>query len=483
MDFLGLAGIIVAMILFLVLVYKGCTPYWAAIICAIIVALTNRMGIVEAVTDKFVNGMLEVIISLFSVVFLGAIFGRVYQDTGAAESIANALMKGFVLKREGKKRITAAVIVLMVVGALCTIGGIDGYVLLFTLFPICLIFAKVCDIPRRFVPALLCLNCAFIFAPGSPQIYNIMAVAGMKSQIPQFVEKGAFGIVGQLESVSATSGVIPGIVATVIVAVLSCITLIKMINKAMDNGEHFDFGPLQMPASENEGERKLPHVIVAILPLILVFVLFSIVGLNVFLALGAGIILGLITMFPYLPKVDARGRALSPIGSIVNTLNVGSSNYPSALLNVVTPAGLAGVVTATAAFGMVVGVLGGLRIAPMVLLIIVVCVIVAITSSPPAALMIALPMFVGATTGPLLAQAAEAASVLIPMNPHAIVRIAAIAAATFETLPFNGMVILCLSLPMCTHKESYKPIFLMTVAYIFLATIVAALLFLIPGMV
>jgi H+/gluconate symporter-like permease len=482
MDFVGLIGIIVALVLFLVLVYKGCAPYWAAIICAIIVALTNRMGIVEAVTDKFVRGMVDVIISLFSVVFLGAIFGRVYQDTGAAESIANALMKGFVLKREGRKRITAAIIVLLVVGALCTMGGIDGYVLVFTLFPISLVFAKVCDIPRRFVPALLCLNCAFIFAPGSPQVYNIMAVAGMKSQIPNYVEKGAFGIVGQLESVSATSGVIPGIVATIIVAVLSCITLIKMINKAKDNGEHFDFGPLPAPR-EDEGERKLPHVVVAILPLVLVFILFSILGLNVFLALGAGIILGLVTMFPYLPKVDARGRKLSTIGSIVNTLNIGAGNYPNALLNVVTPAGLAGVVTATAAFGMVVGALGGIHIAPMVLLIIVVCVIVAITSSPPAALMIALPMFVGATTGPLLAQAAEAASVLIPLNPHAIVRVSAIAAATFETLPFNGMIMLCLGLPMCTHKESYKPMFLMTVFYIFIATIVAALLFTIPGIV
>ena len=188
-------------------------------------------------------------------------------------------------------------------------GGIDGYVLVFTLFPISLVFAKVCDIPRRFVPALLCLNCAFIFAPGSPQVYNIMAVAGMKSQIPNYVEKGAFGIVGQLESVSATSGVIPGIVATIIVAVLSCITLIKMINKAKDNGEHFDFGSSY--SREDEGAETASRGSGDSAPRSGLHPL-QYSGPERFPRLGAGIILGLVTMFPYLPKVDARGRKLAP---------------------------------------------------------------------------------------------------------------------------------------------------------------------------
>ena len=40
---LGLIGIIVSLVLFLILVYKGWHTYWVAFICAIIVALTNGL--------------------------------------------------------------------------------------------------------------------------------------------------------------------------------------------------------------------------------------------------------------------------------------------------------------------------------------------------------------------------------------------------------------------------------------------------------
>lgn len=481
MEILGLFGIIAALVLFLVLVYKGCAPYWVVVISTVIVALTNGLGIVEAVTSNMLGGMVDVIMSLFSVVFLGAIFGKVYTDTGAAASIANTLLKAFVIKRDGKKRIAAAMVVLMIVAGLCTLGGIDGYVLTFTLFPICMVFAEVCDIPRRFIPGMFCLNCAFMTAPGAPQIYNIMANAAMKSQIDSFAEQGAYGIVEQLASVSSTSALVPGIITSLFIAVCGCATLIRMINKAKDNGEHFDRGQIA-PFTGSTEDQQGPHFVIAILPLLLVFVLYSIVRLDVFLALCCGIILGLLLMFKYLPKVDARGNTLSLIGSVVSTLNIGSNSYPNALITVVTPAGLAAVITSTAAFGMVIGMLSGLLIPPTVLLIIIVCIVVALTSSPPAALMVAIPMFVGVIGGPLLGQAANAAAVILPLSPHAIFRISVVAASTFETLPFNGLIILGLNLAQCSHKEAYKPMFYMTVLYTFLGTILCTLLCMIPGL-
>lgn len=481
MEILGLIGIVVALALFMFLVYKGCASYWAVIISVIVVALTNRIGLVEAITGHMLGGMVDLILTLFSVVFLGAIFGKVYTDTGAAASIANTLLKAFVDKREGKKKVAAAIVVLMVVAALCTVGGIDGYVMVFTIFPICMIVAESCDIPRRFVPGILCLNVAFMTMPGSPQIYNIMAEAALKSQIQGFVEKEAFGIVDELAAVSSTSAAIPGIISTIFIAVGCCIILIRMINKAMANGEHFDRGTV--PAIPGDApDQKRPHVIVAILPLVLVFVLFSIVKLDIFLSLSCGILLALITMFKYLPPVDARGNTLSLVGRFVRTLNDGSNGYPSALINLVTPTGLATVITSTAAFGIVIGMLSGMQVAPTLLLIIFVCVIVALTSSPPAALMVAVPAFLGVITGPALAQAAVAATVHLPISAHAVFRISALAASTFETLPINGLVLLCLNLSHCTHKEGYKPMFMMTVLMTLLGTILCALLCLIPGL-
>ena len=41
---IGLVGIVIALVLFLVLVYKGWSSYWVAPVCAIIVAVFNKMG-------------------------------------------------------------------------------------------------------------------------------------------------------------------------------------------------------------------------------------------------------------------------------------------------------------------------------------------------------------------------------------------------------------------------------------------------------
>ena len=60
MSAIGLIGILVAMVLFLVMVYKNCVSYWVAILCAIIVALTSQLNLLDALfsleQDSFLNG-------------------------------------------------------------------------------------------------------------------------------------------------------------------------------------------------------------------------------------------------------------------------------------------------------------------------------------------------------------------------------------------------------------------------------------------
>jgi len=484
---LGLIGIIVALVLFLYMVYKGCSPFWSAIFCSLIVAVTNLkpdtpffQQVAGAMTDSFVKGIGYMMATLFFMIFFGALLGRLYSDTGAAESIARTLVKTFVIKREGKSKVAAGIIVLWILSALCTMGGIDGYVLTFTLFPISMVIFEMCNIPRRFVPGVFCLNCAFMVAPGAPQIYNVVAEGAIKSQIPKFAEQGAMGIVGQLSSVNIASALVPGIVATLFTTCAGVVTLIYMINRAMAKGEVFEYGPVQ--PVENPA-HKLPNFIVSILPLLLVFVLYSLIRLPLFIALLCGVLLALVTMARNLPNKDRGGNEIPMIKRLLNTLNAGAGNFPPALLMVSTPAGLAGVVTATAAFGMIVGALSGIHIPPLVLIILTVCVVVAITSAPPTALMVCFPMVIGIVSGPVLASAGgNVATVLLPVSIHALYRVGALAAATFETLPINGMITLGLSLARTTHKESYAPMFLMTVVYTFIATIIAAVLCMIPGL-
>ncbi len=453
MELLGLAGIIIGIVLFLVLAYKGWSTLWVAPVCAVIVAIFNQLNPVTAIANNYVSGMTDVIISLFSLIFMGAVFGKVYAETGAASSIAVTLVNKFVLPRKGEGQVKAAVFVILIVSAIFTFGGVDAFVVVFTLFPIIMVVAEKTDIPRKFVPALLCLGAPFIAAPGAPQHINIMVMQALKAQ----------GI-----EISPTAGLVPGFVSVIIIAVLSYFTVVRLIIKSKAKGDKFEMGEAYCPPVEN---RELPNFWVALIPLLVVFILFLVFH-EVLIALGAGIILAIILMFKYMVS---RGDGCSEITlgkAIINSINTGAGEYPNALISIVTPSGLAAVIASTAAFGMVIGIFYGMQVHYMIAAIIVISIVVALTSSPPAAIFISIPIIMG-----IVGQ-----SGMIPNIPG-IARVVALASTTFETLPANGFVLLILGLSKIKHKEGYLPVFLMTVAYTLVGTVIAAVMFMLfPGL-
>lgn len=473
----GIIGIIIALVLFLVLVYKGWSSYWVAPVCAVIVAVFNKMSPADTVS-AYVGGIADLIVSLFFIVFLGAILGKIYNDSGAATAIAATLTNKLVIKAEGEKKIRYGVLVITIVAALCTMGGIDGYVLTFTMVPICFVMCEMLDIPRRFIGGMMCLNCAFMAAPGAPQIDNIMARAAILSEA--FNEEGAFvAAAGQTGfHVSSSAAAIPGWISTAFICISGYLVLCRFIIKAKRAGEHFEWGPCR---KMERGDRELPNFFVAILPLVTVFVLYTLVPMisgievEIAIALTAGIVVALVLMGKNLPF--KRGEKGAFGRTVVGTLNQGAATFPGALMTLCMPSALAGVVTASAAFGIVVGFLAGLKVNYIVLVLLAVCVLVAITSSPPAALMIALPIVMNIMLGQGMAPEA------VLSHAPALMRVGAIAATTFETLPINGLIILTLQLTGCTHKEAYKPMFLQTCIFTLGGAIIAAvLIMLFPGL-
>lgn len=470
----GLIGIVVALALFLYLVYKGWSSYWVAPVCAVIVAVTNVLSPATAI-ESYVTGLTDMIVNLFSIIFFGAILGKLYGESGAAASIATTLTKKFVLKSEGEKQVRLGLFVVLVVSALCTMGGIDGYVLTFTMVPICFVICEMLDIPRRFIGGMMCLNCAFMAAPGAPQIDNVMARNAIMSEA--FKEGGAFvdTAAAMNFNVSSVAAPIPGLVATLFIVVAGYLTLCNFVIKAKRKGEHFEWGHIR---KTEINEENLPKFVLALLPLITVFICYTLIPaifgitMEITFALGAGIIVGLIVFHKNIPPAKNHDGTQSDHirDRIVKVLNDGAALFPSALITVSTPAALAGVITTTAAFGMVIGILTGFQVNPAILALIVVCILVGITSSPPAALMIALPIIMNI----MLGQGFSPAEVL--ERTPGLLRIGALAATTFETLPVNGLIILTLHLIGCNHKEAYKPMFLQTVVFTLIGSIIATVM-------
>lgn len=446
---LGTIGIVVALIIFLIMMYRNVSLLIAAPICVVIVALTNGLNVLDAFTNTYVHGMMDLIPIMFSIIFFGVILGKVYADTGCANAIAHGLMKRIVLnkpavtQKDNEKRVYLAILAVLIFVNLCNFGGIDGYVLMFTAVPIFLIIAQEINIPRRFIPAMIFVAAGSMAAPGAPQITNVIAVGILQ---------------GAGYDVTAASGLVVGIIGFVIITFGCYLTLTKMIIKAQRNGESFEMENVK--AAPYNPDRKLPNFYLSFLPLILVFVIYTVLKQNIATALLSGIVLALIIGGAYIEKVNR-----SRISSIKDTLGFGSLGYPNALVNIITPAGLAAVITATVAFGDIKIAIGGLSFSPYIITFIAVAVIVCMTASPPAALMASIPLVIGV----IAAQGLD-------VDMGNVLRIAVFTSITFESLPWNGMIVQLNQMTDSTHKKSYLPIFLQTVAYTTAAALIAVVI-------
>jgi H+/gluconate symporter-like permease len=452
---LSIIGIIVALFLFLFLVYKGWSVFYVAPLCVLVIAVTGGLNPLTALTETFVGGITDMIKQLFWVIFLGAILGKLYGDTGAAASVTNTLMKKFVLPVQGEARVKRAMAVIVIVTAVLTFGGIDAFILTFLMFPLCRSIAKQLNIPRRLIPAMLCTSAVLMACPGAPQLNNIIAT--------------------QVMQVLPTAGLIPGLIASLVGEIGIYLVLARTVLKAAAKGEAYDDGPLP-PMPEEDETRRLPNFWVCLIPLVVVILGYTVLQLNIAIVLTAAIIATLIFMGPYISRESLfPGKKPNLYQSFIRTLNAGSDSYPNPILVVCTPSGLAAVVTATAAFGVLVGILSGLPIHPLLLTFVFSLIVVILTSSPPATLVVVLPVLAGIFFG---------GATPLPVTPGAVARVAALVTTTFETLPFNGLITLtCVIMSKTTVKESYAPIFGQTVVCTTIASIIALVLFIIfPGL-
>lgn len=464
---LGIIGIIAALVIFLYGAYKNVSVLYLAPLAGVIVAVTNGINPTTAFTSYYigaveenaatgaweVGGLIGMIKEIFPTVFLGGLFGKVLADSGAANTIASTLTQRFVLTvTEKEKQAKRAVLILLLIECILAYGGVDGFVAVFATFQVAMFMANTVGIPRRFVPAMLCLSSGANSAPFVLSINNIMCMA----------------ILGTSPGAAA----IPGFICFIVIEAGIYFICSNMVVKAIKKGETFDIGPCQ-PIQKSAKEGEGPSFVIALIPLIVVFLLFAIVQ-DASLALVAGILVTTILMGQYFPKNGEPNGVGTWVGKIVDSLNGGAANGATAVMSVCAAAGFAAIVQHTEAFDSFVQVMFGLPFSPLILAMLLIIVIVAFTSSPPAALSMALPLIAGA----YIWSGANA------INPDALARTAAIAVSTFETLPVNGLIIMTTGLAQVKVKDAYLPMFLQTVVMTTIGTVLCVILVMaFPGIV
>lgn len=429
--------------------YRGYSVILFAPIAALgAVLLTEPAAVAPVFSGIFLEKMVGFVKLYFPVFLLGALFGKVIEISGFAAAIVAAAIR-FI----GRSR---ANVVIIVVCALLTYGGVSVFVVVFAVYPFAAELYRQSNIPKRLMPGVIALG-AFCFTmdslPGTPQIQNIIPTTFFKTT-------------GWAAPTLGTAG-------SIFMLIVGLIYLEWRRKSVMAKGEGYGSTLLNEPARIEE--HALPNPVLAIMPLILVGVanyLFtkwipvwygasytvaphvlpgvlapvttSITTVTAIWAVEAALILGIafvvISAYRRVVAAFAEGTRAAAGGALLAAMNT-ASEY-----------GFGAVIAALSGFVVIGDALKTIP-NPLVNAAVSVSTLAGITGSASGGMSIAL-----AATSEMLIKNAQAAH--IPMD--VLHRVVAMASGGMDTLPHNGAVITLLAVTGLTHRQSYPEIFAVT---------------------
>ena len=158
--------LVLAIALFIALVLKNVPIVISTIVSSAFLLLTQRMDLYEGITKTYMTGFGNYVTNFFLLFMLGALFGKLVEISGAANSIANGIFKTF-----GDR---FAILGLIITGIILTLGGVNLFVAMFTMYPLAMAMFRKADIPRKFFPPAYFVGCVGVTmtAPFTPSIQN-----------------------------------------------------------------------------------------------------------------------------------------------------------------------------------------------------------------------------------------------------------------------------------------------------------------------
>lgn len=441
---IGVIGIILSLGLLMFLAYRGISVILLAPILALFAVLLGSFSggdahLMATYTEVFMVSLGGYVKSYFPVFLLGALFGKLMDDSGSAQAISE-----FIVRKIGKKREVLAIVLSC---AVLTYGGVSLFVVAFAAYPIAAALFRESNLPKRFIPACIALG-AFTFTmtglPGTPQIQNAIPM--------------------QFFGTDAYAAPILGLVASAIMFGGGLFWINTRIKKAVEKGEGYGDHKNEQIVVVNKS--NIPSFIAAIAPILIVLVANFIISRYIMPMRDSSY---LETYGTTISKVSGNWSLIIALilavlatmainykrfDNLLASINNGVQGSFLAIMNTASEVGYGNVISGLAAFGIVKMFLLGISNNPLISEAISVSVLAGITGSASGGLSIALSTL-GDT---FLATAKE-----IGLNPQVLHRVASIACGGLDTLPHNGAVITLLGITGLTHKQSYADIGMCTV--------------------
>jgi H+/gluconate symporter-like permease len=477
---MGLTGILLGLGLLVALAFRGWSVLLLAPVAALIAAASAGEPLLAHWTLTFMESAARFIAQFFPLFLLGALFGKLMDDSGSVRAIA-----AYMTERLGPSRAMLAVVL---AGAAVTYGGVSLFVAFFVLAPMAQALFQASGIPRRLMPAAIALGTStFTMSalPGTPAIQNAIPMP--------FFGTTPFAAPGL------------GIIAAGIMLGFGLWWLRRAERRARARGEGFGAGvapspealadddALRGPATTAQGFDPAeavhgsdpvapPPIVLAALPLVVVIAVNLVMSLFVLPRIDAG----------FLAEPRFGGTSLAAVAGVwsvavalaaaivvliaVNlprlkglrsTMDAGANASVLPVFSVASLVGFGAVVAAMPAFELVRDWVLGIEGGPLVSLAVATNVLAALTGSASGGMTIALDAL-----GPTyMALAAERG-----IDPGLLHRVAVIGAGTLDSLPHNGAVVTMLAVCGCTHKESYLDIVMVAIVSAVLALAAVILL-------
>src|SRR5215510_14151118 len=137
----GLIGIVIGLGVLLALAFRGWSVLLLAPASALIAALFSGEPLLAHWTQTFMGSAARFLAQFFPLFLLGALFGKLMEDSGSVSAIAERMTA-----RLGPDR---AVLAVVLAGAFVTYGGVSLFVAFFVLAPMAQALFRAADIPHR----------------------------------------------------------------------------------------------------------------------------------------------------------------------------------------------------------------------------------------------------------------------------------------------------------------------------------------------
>ncbi|MGP9691221.1 GntP family permease [Psychrobacter sp. AOP30-A2-5] len=459
-------AIVITLLLLMFFAYRGYSVLILAPIMATLAVLLSGdfLSTIPAYTDVFMGALSGFLLKFFPIFLLGALFGRLMADSGAATAIAKTVVE--------KLGASKAILAVILVCAILTYGGVSLFVVAFAIYPIAKDLFKAADIPKRLIPAAIALG-SFTFTmtalPGTPAIQNAIP-------IPYY-------------NTNVFAAPILGIIGGTIMFICGWLWLQSRARKANAAGEGYgqhdeeDVGGVG--AAKKETEVLNTHhtsFTISMIPLVLVIGLNALLTYTVFPSVDFS---GLQAQFPDLNIAGSLGLWSIIISLVVacavlillrighwnnlqKTINRGTYDSMLPIFNTASEVGYGAVIASLAGFLIIRdSILNLTPDNPLISEAVAMTTLAGITGSSSGGLSIAL-----STLGEDYLRMAVAAGI----DPELMHRVAVMAAGGLDTLPHSGAVITLLAICGLTHKQSYLNVAMVTMVIPLIAVVAVIIL-------